>query len=134
MKEPLKFTVFAYPDGENPEQWVFLAVERYIAAQGETFLEAMSQFEHVMLGQIILDLEAGQEPLSRVQPAPKFYQRLKEKGWGHKYGTQGYRRKVFPKGADSQGYEVGWEATIFIYNQADFEGPAHDSFGDVSDG
>ena len=63
--------------------WVAQCLEHDIAAQGKTFTEAEEAWERTFLGQILLDVKQGKEPLAGIKPAPKSYWRK-----FHKEGRQ----------------------------------------------
>ena len=50
--------------------WVAQGIEYDIAAQGRTIQEAKKAFEKTIIGQIILDVKDGLEPLTGVEKAP----------------------------------------------------------------
>lgn len=60
-------------------QWVAQCLQYDLAAQGPTIPEALENFECVLCGHVALDLEAGEDPLFDLDPAPNFYWQ-----WYHK--------------------------------------------------
>ncbi len=55
------------------EGWVAQCLEYDIAAQGATIPKAKNAFERTFVGQILVDLEKGKQPLQGIQQAPPSY-------------------------------------------------------------
>jgi hypothetical protein len=66
------------------EAWVAQCLEHDIASQGRTVQEAEETFGRTFLGQIMLDLHRGKEPLQGIGPAPRMYWRKFKEGIGLK--------------------------------------------------
>ena len=62
------------------EAWVAQCLEHDIASQGRTVQEAEETFGRTFLGQIMLDLRRGKEPLQGIGPAPRMYWRKFKEG------------------------------------------------------
>lgn len=74
MKEKISINVLLFKEfikGTNIEKWVAQGLERDITGQGDTPIEALKSFEHVITGHIILDIENGIEALSKIPPVPQ---------------------------------------------------------------
>ena len=54
---------------QENNKWVVQCINYDIAAQGDTIEKAVNAFEKTFIGQIILDIENGKEPL---EDTPKF--------------------------------------------------------------
>jgi hypothetical protein len=62
--------------------WIAQGLDYDITGHGESTDEALENFGKTLLGQAILDLRHGQEPLACVPKAPDFYwKRFEEAGW-----------------------------------------------------
>jgi hypothetical protein len=53
--------------------WVAQGLEYDIAAQGKTIRDAMRAFRRTVVGQMVLDIRNGREPLAAIPKAPDFY-------------------------------------------------------------
>lgn len=53
--------------------WVVQCLEYDITAQGTSIRKAMKAFERTIVGQIVLDIKQGKEPLQDIGQAPKEY-------------------------------------------------------------
>ena len=53
--------------------WAAQCLEYDIAAQGDSIRQATENFEHTFVGQVILDLRQGKQPLEGFGIAPKDY-------------------------------------------------------------
>jgi hypothetical protein len=53
--------------------WVAQGLEYDIAAQGKTIRDAMKAFRRTVVGQMVIDMKHGREPLSAIPKAPDFY-------------------------------------------------------------
>ena len=62
------------------DYWVAQCLEHDIAAQGKTLSEVEDAFRKTLVGQIILDLRKGREPLEDIKPAPSMYWRKFREG------------------------------------------------------
>jgi len=62
------------------DYWVAQCLEHDIAAQGKTLPEVEDAFRKTIIGQIILDLRKGREPLEDLKPAPPMYWRKFSEG------------------------------------------------------
>lgn len=60
------------------ETWVTQCLEYDIAAQGKTITEAMTNFQRTFIGQILVDIASGREPLEGVPQALPEYWKLFE--------------------------------------------------------
>ena len=65
------------PEGNS---WIAQCLEHDIAAQGKTLQEAEDAFRKTIVGQVILDLRKGREPLEGIKPAPRLYWRKFDEG------------------------------------------------------
>ncbi|MBZ0118148.1 MAG: hypothetical protein K8H88_14195 [Sandaracinaceae bacterium] len=70
MTRELKLTILLIKEGPL---WVAQCLEHDIAAQGGTIDETMDAFGVVLTAQLVMDYEAGREPLAELQPAPRAY-------------------------------------------------------------
>ncbi len=66
----IKIRVLFFKDGQN---WVAQGLEYDMVAQGRTIKETQNMFERVFVGNIIINIENGIEPLSQFKPAPKYF-------------------------------------------------------------
>ena len=64
--------------------WVAQCLEHDIASQGKTLPEAVEIFGRTVVGQILLDLRRGKQPLQGIAPAPRMYWRKFKEGIGLK--------------------------------------------------
>ena len=55
------------------DRWAAQCLEYDIAAQGESIPKAMEAFEQTFVGQIIVDVKSGKQPLEGIPQAPRFY-------------------------------------------------------------
>ncbi|HET6892734.1 MAG TPA: hypothetical protein VFH31_16640 [Pyrinomonadaceae bacterium] len=62
------------------EAWVAQCLEHDIASQGRTLQEAEATFGRTFVGQIMLDVRRGKEPLRGISPAPRMYWRKFKEG------------------------------------------------------
>jgi len=62
------------------DYWVAQCLEHDIAAQGKTLSEVEDAFRKTLVGQIVLDLRKGREPLEDIKPAPSIYWRKFREG------------------------------------------------------
>jgi len=69
---PINFVVSVLLRREN-EMWAAQCLEYDLAAQGQTISEAKEAFEKTFVGQIIVDIKSGKQPLEGVQQAPREY-------------------------------------------------------------
>ena len=70
--------------------WVAQGLEFDVAAQGKTIQDAKNSFERTFIGQILVDVLNGEEPLSQVPRAPERY-------WAEFNGGERLRdRQVMP--------------------------------------
>jgi hypothetical protein len=53
--------------------WVAQCLEYDVAAQGKTITQVKTAFERTFVGQILVDVKAGRQPLEGVGQAPGFY-------------------------------------------------------------
>lgn len=60
--------------------WVAQCLEVDVAAQGKTIAEAKSALERTFVGQIVLDLKNGRQPLEAIGPAPGEYWEMFNRG------------------------------------------------------
>lgn len=72
MKKQVTFelSVLFIRDGDC---WVAQCLEYDIAAQGKTLEEVNEALERTFVGQILLDVRRGKEPLQGIPKAPKLY-------------------------------------------------------------
>jgi hypothetical protein len=66
------------------EAWVVQCLEYDIASQGRTLQEAEETFGRTFVGQMLLDLHKGKQPLQGIGPAPRMYWRKFKEGIGLK--------------------------------------------------
>lgn len=74
--------VFVQETGAQGTMWVAQGLEYDIAAQGKTLKEAQDAFERAFVGQVIVNLHHGKEPMENVPAAPadfwhKFHEGLR---------------------------------------------------------
>ncbi len=55
------------------ERWAAQCLEWDIAAQGKSIPKVMDALEQTFVGQVIVDLRAGKQPLEGIPQAPRFY-------------------------------------------------------------
>jgi hypothetical protein len=61
------------------ESWIAQGLDYDITGHGKTLDEVMENFERTFVGQIMVDIKHGQQPLGNIQRAPTFYwQRFEE--------------------------------------------------------
>jgi len=58
---------------QQDKTWIAQCLEWDVAAQGKTLDDALNSFEKTFVGQIILDIEGGRNPLETTPQAPKEY-------------------------------------------------------------
>lgn len=58
---------------QGRESWVAQCLEYDIAAQGKTFSDVKRAFERTFIGQVMLDIKSGKEPLCGIPKAPDIY-------------------------------------------------------------
>ena len=63
---------------QEAQIWVAQCLDYDIVAHGKTIPDAMSSFERVFAGQVVLDVEDGKAPLDDILPAPIEYWKLFE--------------------------------------------------------
>lgn len=74
---PINFNVRVLLYRED-DMWVAQCLEHDIAAQGKTLDEVQNKFHQTFIGQVILDLEAGKQPLKNVPKAPAEFLKMFE--------------------------------------------------------
>ena len=57
---------------QENNMWIAQCLSHDFATQGRTSQSALDTLERVMLGQEYLDIKNGIEPLSEIEPAPKW--------------------------------------------------------------
>jgi hypothetical protein len=70
MKQLPKLRVLLFQRGDL---WVAVSLEHFIVGQGTTIHEAMRHWMSDVLGQLLLDAEAGEDPLQDTPAAPAEY-------------------------------------------------------------
>jgi hypothetical protein len=66
---------------KRPGVWLAQGVDHDISAQGTTLEHAKHTFALSLLGQVMLDIEAGREPLAGLGPPPAESLEGFERGW-----------------------------------------------------
>ena len=61
---------------QEDKTWIAQCLEWDVAAQGKTIDDALGSFERTFVGQIILDVEAGRNPLEGTSQAPREYWKM----------------------------------------------------------
>ncbi|MBI2895726.1 MAG: hypothetical protein HYY06_19370 [Deltaproteobacteria bacterium] len=64
------------PDEAAKPGWVAVCLEHFVVADGETIPEVRLSFEATLLAEILHALQAKQQPLADLKPAPERYQAL----------------------------------------------------------
>lgn len=72
MEKPISFSISVLLRHED-HGWAAQCLEYDIAAQGKTLTEAKAAMEKAFVGQLVVDLINGTEPLSTVGKAPIEY-------------------------------------------------------------
>ena len=67
-------------DGDNHVGWVAQCLEYDIAAQGQTIDVVKKRFRHTLIGQILVDIKHGKEPLEGIKKAPREFWKQFEQG------------------------------------------------------
>ena len=72
----------------DSDMWVAQCLEYDIAAQGKTLDEVQNRLKRTFVGQIILDVEMGKQPLQGIAEAPQmFFERFENCGHRLKEAT-----------------------------------------------
>ncbi len=69
-QDTLEVRVLFLHEGDS---YVAQCLEYDIAAQGKTLPEVKMAFERTFVGQMMLDLRKGKQPLQGIEPAPRLY-------------------------------------------------------------
>jgi len=55
------------------ESWIAQGLDYDITGHGKTLNDVIDNFERTFVGQILLDMHHGQQPLATIKKAPSFY-------------------------------------------------------------
>jgi hypothetical protein len=62
------------------ESWIAQGLDYDITGHGKTLNEVIDNFERTFVGQILIDIKHGQQPLANIPRAPKFYWKKFDEG------------------------------------------------------